>query len=125
MSGQADDTLVSGTLVIGAGTPAFRHGTAHVRLEDISYADAPATIMAEASIPNVSHTEGRETAIPFSLHGAPSDPKIDKSNDYAVRAWIEIGSDENDGADNLYSEQSYRVLTRGFGKTVTITLGAH
>jgi uncharacterized lipoprotein YbaY len=126
MSGQADETLVSGTLVIGSDIPPFRNGTAHVRLEDISYADAAAPVIAEATIPNVSHTErGRETTIPFSLLRSPSTPAIDERNDYAVRAWVERDNGKNEEADDLYSEQSYRVLTRGFGNNATITLGFH
>ena len=126
MSGQADETLVSGTLVIGAGTPPFRNGTAYVHLEDISYADAAAPMIAEATIPNVSHTErGRETTIPFSLRRSSSSPAIDERNDYAVRAWVDLGNSKHEEAGDLYSEQSYRVLTRGFGNTAIITLGVH
>jgi uncharacterized lipoprotein YbaY len=125
MSGQADETLVSGTLVIGAETPSFQEGSAHVRLEDISYADAAATLVAEATMPNIRHTYGHETTIPFSLRRGPSTPAITEGNDYAVRARIDPGPGKTEGEDSLYSEQSYRVLTRGFGNTATITLGEH
>ncbi len=125
MSDQADETLVSGTLVIDAGTPSFQGGSAHVRLEDISYADAAATLIAETTIPNISHTKGHETTIPFSLPRTPSTPAIAKRNDYAVRARVDPGRGGTAGEDSLYSEQSYRVLTRGFGNTATIALGAH
>ena len=91
MTGQADETLVSGTLVIGAGTPSFQDGSAHVRLEDVSYADAAATLIAEATIPNISHSNGHETTIPFSLPRGPSTPAIARDNDYAVRARVDPG----------------------------------
>jgi uncharacterized lipoprotein YbaY len=123
MSDQADEMLVSGTLLICAGVPTFHDGTAHVRLEDISYADAAATIVAETTISNVSHSQGQETAIPFSLPRGPSTPAIAGGNDYAVRARVDPGRLESEGEDSLYSEQSYRVLTRGFGNSVTISLG--
>ena len=125
MSGQADETLVSGRLMIGAGVPTFQDGRAHVRLEDISYADAAATVVAETAIPNVSHSKGRKTEIPFSLQRGPSTPAKAEGNDYAVRARVDPGNGEKSGEDSLYSEQSYRVLTRGFGNTVTISLGEH
>jgi uncharacterized lipoprotein YbaY len=126
MSLQADEALVSGTLVISPETPPFRGGTAHVRLEDISYADAAATIVAESVIPDVNHPQqGRETTVPFELRRGPSSPAIASKNDYAVRAWVEMKRGGTEEEDTLYSEQSYRVLTRGYGNAVTIRLGSH
>jgi uncharacterized lipoprotein YbaY len=126
MSRHADAAVVTGALVIAAATRPFRGATAHIYLEDISYADAAAVVVAEATLPGVVHdpstTGGRDSVIPFSLRMHPS-AAILPGNDYAVRAWVDRDGDGTTCADDLYSDQSYRVLTRGFGRTVTIALG--
>jgi len=128
MSHQADAALVTGQLVITAGTLPFQGATAHIRLEDVSYADAAAVVVADATIPDVRHdpspTGGRDTVIPFTLQARPSAPAVSKGNDYAVRAWVDRDSDGTASTGDLFSDQSYRVLTHGFGATVTITLGS-
>ncbi len=115
--------LVTGQVVISAGTPAFSGATVHVRLEDVSYADAAAEVVAEAIIPGVGHAPGGTTTVPFALHAAPGATPIDPRNDYAVRVWLDRDGDGRAGAGDLHSDQSYRVLTGGFGRTATITLG--
>ena len=126
MSRQADAALVTGQLVVNAGIPPFQGATAHVCLEDISYADAAAVMVADAAIPGVSHdpstTGGRDTVIPFALRPRPSSAPISRRNNYAVRAWIDRDGDGHLGGDDLCSDQIHRVLTGGFGSTVTITL---
>jgi hypothetical protein len=122
--------LVTGQIVITTRTPAFSGATVHVRLEDTSYADAEAVVVAETIIPNVGHAPSgsgssggsNATRLPFTLHAAPGTAPIDPRNDYAVRVWMDCDSDGKAGAGDLYSDQSYRVLTHGFGHEVTILL---
>jgi hypothetical protein len=47
--------LVTGQIVIASGTPAFDHATVYVHLEDISYANAAASVVAETISPNARH----------------------------------------------------------------------
>ena len=126
MSRQVDADLVTGQLMVSAGTPPFQSATAYVCLEDISYADAAAVVVADATIPDVSHdpstTGGRDTLIPFALRAGPSSPAISPGNDYAVRAWIDRDRDGHLGGSDLCSDQIQRVLTGGFGSAITITL---
>ena len=126
MSRQADVALVTGQLVVSAETPPFEGATAHVCLEDISYADAAAVVVADATIPGVSHDPstagGRDTLIPFALRARPSSPPISRRNDYAVRAWVDRDGDGQFGGSDLCSDQIQRVLTGGFGSAITITL---
>jgi uncharacterized lipoprotein YbaY len=125
MSRVVDAPEVRGTIVIAAATPSFRGATAHIYLEDISFADASAVVAAEVTLPGVNHdpaTTGGDSIIPFSLRPEPS-VTIAPGNDYAVRVWIDRDGDGTTSAGDLYSDQSYRVLTRGFGQSVTITLG--
>ena len=126
MSRQADVALVTGELVISAAVAPFQGATAHLYLEDISYADAPAVVLADATIADLRHdpsaTSDGDTVVPFALRARPSSP-IARRNDYAVRAWVDRDSDGTTGPADLFSDQSYRVLTQGFGSTVTIRLG--
>lgn len=93
----------------------------HISLEDVSYADAFSETIAEISFSGVSHAEGQDTMVPFALH-APGGVVIDLKADYAVQAWIDCDVDGRLGKGDLTCDQVYRVLTYGFGSTVTIVL---
>lgn len=125
-SGRTRRPIVTGRLIIDAGAAPFQDGTAHVQLEDVSLADADAEILAESIIHPVSHAPGdpaRATIVPFALSIYSNVPAIDPRHHYAVRAWVKPGEDDQSGSRNLHSDRSYRVLTRGFGDTVDITVG--
>ena len=129
-TGDEAAALVTGRIVIPPATPPFAGATAYVRLEDVSFADAPALTIAEGVIPDVGHrptgTEGGgsgETVVPFALHLGPG-AAVDPGHDYAVRAWVDLDGDGRLGPGDPRSDQSHRVLTRGFGRTVDITLAA-
>lgn len=119
-----DSPLVTGEIIISGKTPACSGATAYVSLEEISYADADAALVAEAVIKDVSHdpSDG-DTSLPFELRANSASPAISPMKDYTVRVWIDVDGDGKQGRQDLYSDQSYRVLTRGFGRTVTVTLG--
>jgi hypothetical protein len=96
----------------------------HVRLEDVSDADAAAPLVAEAVMTGVDHhpaesPEGK-TVVAFRL--TPSGD-IDPGRDYSVRVWLDRDGDGKPGRGDLWSDQAYRVLTRGFGTDVTVVLG--
>lgn len=122
---QIDAPVVNGTIIFTATAPAFRSGTVHVYLEDVSYADAGALILAEHIIHNVHHDASRsemnETTIHFSIDTQAI--KIDPKRDYGVRVWVDIDSDGQPAANDLFSWESLRVLTHGFGHTVKARLG--
>jgi uncharacterized lipoprotein YbaY len=112
---------VTGDIVITAGVPAFQGATAHIWLEDISRADGEARRVAETVLQDIRHQPPGGTFLPFVLH-APSG-SIDPRNDYAVRVWLDQDGDGQEGPGDLYSDQSYRVLTRGFGRNLNVALG--
>ena len=129
--------LVTGKVTIAAGIPAFQGATLHVYLEDVSYADAESVPVAETAIRNVNHepsarsrgdnsTKSRnkwgDTVVPFELYALPGAAPIDRRHDYSLRVWVDRDGDGKRGPGDLYSDQSYPVLTRGFANTVTITL---
>jgi len=121
---QAATPLVTGRVLITTRVSAFAGATMHVYLEDVSNADSGAVLMAECSVLDIRHTPSRreETSIPFALHTTPESAPIDALHSYSVRVWVDCDSDGKQGANDLYSDQSYRVLSRGFGNTVTIIL---
>lgn len=116
--------VVTGRVVIGASVAPFPAGVVHVRLEDTSYADASAPIVAEAVIPGVRHDPAARpdgtTVVTFRL--TPS-AAIDPEHDYSVRAWLDRDGDGRAGSGDLWSDEAHRVLTRGFGTEVTVILG--
>ena len=125
--------LVSGRIVITHRVPAFTGATAHVFLEDVSRADGESVIVAEAVINNVSHKpsrddvvrregEGDDPVISFTLFASPG-TVIDPRSNYTVRVWIDGDSDGRERPGDLYSDESYPVLTHGAGSDVTVTLG--
>jgi uncharacterized lipoprotein YbaY len=122
VAGAPDEVLVEGRVVIAAGVPALEGAAVHVRLEDVSAADAASTLVAEAVISDVRHAAGGDdTVIPFALRGRIA---IDPGSDYAVRIWVDRDGDGSPGRGDLHSDQRYPVLTRGFGRAVEIVLGA-
>jgi uncharacterized lipoprotein YbaY/uncharacterized membrane protein/membrane-bound inhibitor of C-type lysozyme len=87
--GRGDDAAVQAAEGVLAGTVTFRErmalppdATVDVRLEDVSLADAPATVLAEQHIA----AEGRQVPIPFELR-YPAD-RIESNRSYGVRAEI-------------------------------------
>jgi uncharacterized lipoprotein YbaY len=84
-----------------------------VQLQDVSLADAPATVIGEQIIP----TNGQQVPFPFEVTFDPG--VIKDSNTYSLNVRIE------DGAGNLLfiNAQSYPVITRGnpiFGVEVVV-----
>ena len=127
---EAGGPLVTGQILFTAQTPSFRQATVHLYLEDVSYADAEAEVIAEAVIPAVHHdpTRGesrqrRATTVPFVIDAPAGMQALDERNLYAVRVWVDRDGDGLEGPGDLFSDQSYRVLTRGFGRRVSIRLG--
>ncbi len=121
---KAGRPLVTGQVIITATTPAFDNATAHIYLEDISLADAPAVIVAETTLPMLRHAlADADTTVPFTLITSNPAP-IDTRRYYAVRVWIDCDNNGQKSPGDLYSDQVYPVLTRGFGDSVTIILVA-
>jgi hypothetical protein len=116
--------LVSGQIVIASSTQSFSGATAHIFLQDVSFSDKVAILLGKSVISNVSHdaNAGKNTIVPFVIY-AGENVKISPRNDYAVRVWLDLDSDGKENPKDLYSDQRYPVLTRGFGNTVTIEIG--
>ena len=116
MTNEKQNLSVGGKISIAEKSPAFRDATAHIYLEDVSRADAESNIIAEAKIENLDHSD-KVTEIPFRLEIADAS-LIDPKRFYSIRVWIET----EQGANDLYSDRAYRVLTHGFGDYIEIQL---
>jgi uncharacterized lipoprotein YbaY len=91
-----------------------------VQVEDVSMADAPANVVGEEEQRGVRLASGVE--VPFTVSVPAS--AIDERHSYNVRAHIDpTGAAEGAvKSGDLLSEQSYPVLTRGYGDEVRITV---
>src|SRR5688572_22627239 len=114
--------IVTGEIIIGSLTKPFRNATVHIRLEDVSYADSRASLIAEKILPDISYTGGaQDISVTFTIElTSEQDAKIQPENDYPVRVWVDVGNDGERDADDLYSTEQYSILTRGSGSHVTI-----
>ena len=102
---------VSGTVTYMVRMALPPEAVVDVQLQDVSRADAKATVIAEEKI-----TVGdRQVPIPFELKVEPG--KIEPSHTYAVRAEIVV-----DGQMRFTSEQAYNVLTKGNPAKVEIVV---
>jgi uncharacterized lipoprotein YbaY len=116
--------LVTGQILISSSIAAFSGATAHLKLEDTSQADAAARLIVELIIKDISHRENfedKDTTVPFAL-SAPENFQINPKSDYSVRVWIDLNGNGEKSKGDLFSDQSYRVLTHGFGREVAVRL---
>jgi uncharacterized lipoprotein YbaY len=96
--------LVEGTIIFdGDGEPPAG-ATVYVRLEDVSRADAPATVVAEQVI-REAHPGAQAGGLAFTLHGSPLDPR----RRYGVRVHVDVDGDGAVGAGDYVSTTSYAV----------------
>lgn len=116
-------SVVSGQIIIAPSIPAFSGAVAHVFLEDVSRADADAVILSQTAVAGLAHPPagGGETVVPFRL--AAANEAVNPQSDYNVRVWVDVDGDGRMDANDLYSDEVYPVLTRGFGSEVVVKLG--
>ena len=110
-------------MLIPAATAAFRDATAHISLELIRGADAPAEIVAETAIQAVRHeSTGADTTVPFKIRVTS---EFERKYDYAIRAWVDLDSDGKPARGDLYSDQRYSVLPDQLERMITINVVQH
>lgn len=125
--GNPDVPAVTGRIVIPASTSGFKRAVVHIWLEDVSYADQKAIVVGEAVLFGVDHEPerssepgtNRNSAVTFVVQPSTA---IEPTHDYNIRIWLDRDGDGIAGPGDLWSNQNHRVLTRGFGCDVTITL---
>lgn len=112
----ASNSASSSPMITGSVTYLVRmalpaNAAIDVRLEDVSRADAPATVVAE----NIFAAAGKQVPIPFQLPYSARD--IQASHRYSMRARITV-------EDKLIftTTQAYPVITAGAPTTVNLVL---
>ena len=96
--------LARGVLRLDPAAPPFTGARAFVQLEDTTYADADATLLAEQVLEGVDHALGAAEELPFALQGPPSPSEVRNAN---VSAYVDVDGDGHISRGDLVSQQSY------------------
>jgi hypothetical protein len=107
---------VSVQILLGGEVRSFTGATVYVRLEDVSYADAPASLIAEDIIQNVSHTAGNDEKLYSSLYGQIPN----QQSRYSVRVHLDLDGDYQVSYGDYISMESYPVLTYGYPNEILV-----
>ena len=109
---------VSGTVLLSEAAPEAPGAVARIFVEEVSRADAAATIVARLEIPGAVLRAAGGT-LPFSL----AVERIDPAKRYAVRIHIDADGDGRIGAGDHVSTESYPVITQGADTHVEVRVG--
>ncbi len=102
----SESPLVKGDIFLEDAQRSFTGATVHVRLEDVSYADAPSSVVAEQTIRDVSHESGIEHIVNFTLYGDAPDEK----GRYIVTVHVDLHGQGRVTQGDYLSMESYPVL---------------
>ena len=111
------ELLVRGSILFPPDLRPFRDATVRVRLEDVSRADAPATLIQEHVQENVSLETG-PARLAFELHGSLPDPRAE----YAVRVHVDLDGDGQITREDYISTSHYPVPASGGPTSMDITV---
>ncbi|HVG07769.1 MAG TPA: hypothetical protein VNM67_08685 [Thermoanaerobaculia bacterium] len=75
-----------------------------MRLQDTTYADAPARLLAEQFLDGVRHDRRASEELPFALEGPPPPPE---ARNTSVSAHVDVDGDGRISPGDLVSQQSY------------------
>jgi uncharacterized lipoprotein YbaY len=110
--------VVKGEVVLPSGDLASRKAHLIVQVEDISRADAPATVVGAYRRSNVVLKAGG--SLPFAVEVPAS--AIESRSAYSVSAYVGASASGDVGKGDFVSTQVYPVLTRGFGSTARVVV---
>lgn len=112
----AAPVTVTGTIVFPEALPSGPPATIYVRIEDVSRADAPATVLAGVTLEalTIPPTPGQE--VTFTIPVESYDPRMR----YSVRVHIDRDGDGRVSGGDLVSTAHHPVLTQGGGTKVTV-----
>jgi uncharacterized lipoprotein YbaY len=114
----SESPLVQGEILLWEAERCFTGATVHVRLEDVSYADAPSRVVAQQVIPDVSHESGTKHTLRFALYGDVPDEK----GSYIVTVHVDLCGQGRVTRGDYLSVESYPVLTHGWPNQISIRL---
>jgi uncharacterized lipoprotein YbaY len=96
--------LARGVIRLDPAAPPFTGAQAFVRLEDTTYADAAASLLAEQVVEGVDHAAGAAEELPFALQGPFPPPETRSAS---VSAYVDVDGDGRFGPGDLVSQESY------------------
>lgn len=108
-----------GEVLIPSTASAFSGATAHIFLERILGADAPAETVAETTIQDVRHESGAaDSSVAFKIRVASAEfaPRFD----YAIRVWVDLDSDGKRARGDFYSNERNGVLPDQLERMITV-----
>lgn len=80
---------IQGNILLESQKAPVENATVYIRLEDVSLADAPSTVIAETSIMDVSPTPGNANSVPFTL----GFPKLADNRSYSLYVHVDTDGD--------------------------------
>jgi uncharacterized lipoprotein YbaY len=107
----SESPLVEGEILLGPSERSFTGATVYVRLQDVSYADAPSSVVAEQVISDVSYEAGTDHTLRFALYGDGDAP--DDKGRYVVTVHVDLQGQGQINRGDYLSMESYPVLTHG------------
>jgi uncharacterized lipoprotein YbaY len=117
---RSSEPLVTVEIMMSEVAQPFSNATAYVRLEEVTYADAPAHLIAEDVINNVSYTGSSNTIATSVLHGQIADSQAH----YSIRVHLDLDGDRQISRGDYISTESYPVLTHGHPNHVSVRVQA-
>jgi hypothetical protein len=112
----ADDRVVNGTVMFAQALPPVG-AVVHVLVEEVTRADAAATVAARLDTPlSAAMASGRSLA--FSLPV----PNVDAAKRYTVRVHVDRSGNGRIEAGDQISTRSYPVLTQGAPPDATVAV---
>jgi uncharacterized lipoprotein YbaY len=112
------ETRVRGEILFGAPPPSLAGARIIVRLENVSRADAPASVAAEKVWEGPGGPWPTGAALPFNLPV----PAVNPGASYTIRVLIDVDRDGRLGQGDYISTESYPVLTYGQPQFVRVTV---
>jgi uncharacterized lipoprotein YbaY len=114
--GAVAPVTVTGTIVFPAAVAVGSPATIHVRIEDVSRADAPATVLASVTLEAVTVPPPAGASVTVAIPVTTYDPGAR----YTVRVHVDRDGDDRVSRGDLVSTAHHPVLTAGAGTVVTI-----
>ena len=108
--------VVEGEIFFEDVFSSFSGATVYIRLEDVSIADAPAQIVAEKVVRNVSVNVDNLRPLPFSLNS----PVLDERAMYSLSAHVDVGNNGIITQGDYITTESYPV--KAFQSSVRMTV---
>ena len=94
---------IEGEIIFSEESASFNNATVIIKVEDVRYADASATVSAEQRLTNISRLAGSTKTLPFNLEfTAPS-----ALTNYSLRVHVDLDQDGQVSCGDFVTTQSY------------------